>query len=143
LNVDQTGTYYNAGYGTSVLCSMQSASPSCKCVVEDAFRSIDPSLSLQTRPRTIYSPLGTRYLPPTSGFTYTNNSHLLDLDFCWVDLRARAKALGKKNTTAFLTLVPIAMMAELVVENGTAVGFGWNTIVDDVGVQRSGSAEET
>jgi hypothetical protein len=51
--------------------------------------------------------------------------------------------LGKKNTTAFLTLVPIAMMAELVVENGTAVGFGWNTIVDDVGVQRSGSAEET
>ena len=51
--------------------------------------------------------------------------------------------MGKKNTTAFLTLIPLAMMAELVVENGTAVGFGWNTIVDDVGVQRSGSAEET
>jgi hypothetical protein len=33
-------------------------------------------------------------------------------------------------------------MAELVVENWTAVGFGWDNIVDDVDVQRSGSAEE-
>jgi hypothetical protein len=37
-------TYNDAGFGTGVLCSVHSTS-SCKSVL-DAFRSIDPSLSL-------------------------------------------------------------------------------------------------
>src|SRR6266852_7126639 len=40
--IDLTGTYYNAGYGAAVLCSVHSHSPSCENVL-DAFRSIDPS----------------------------------------------------------------------------------------------------
>jgi hypothetical protein len=50
--------------------------------------------------------------------------------------------LGGKKARAFSTLVPITM-AELVLENGTVVGFGWDNIIDDVGVPRSGSLEAT
>jgi hypothetical protein len=42
--VDLTGTYYNAGYGTVVLCNVHSSSPSCGSVL-DTFRATDPSLS--------------------------------------------------------------------------------------------------
>ena len=104
-NVDLTGTYYNAGYRTGVLCSMQSASPSCKCVVEDAFRSSDPSLSLSKLDleRSIRL-LGPAIYHPHPG-SLTQTTALLD--FCWVDLRTRAKTLGGKKHGHFRHRFPL------------------------------------
>jgi hypothetical protein len=132
--VDLTGTYYNAGYGTGVLCSVHSTSPSCKSVL-DAFHSIDPSVS----PKSTSADLFASWVTPFSThirFTYTNNS-----DYLISAGSIYPQGYGK-NTTAFSTLVPVAT-AEFVVKNGKAVGFGWNNIIDDGGVKRSGSVEET
>jgi hypothetical protein len=135
--VDLTGTYYNAGYGTGVLCSVHSTSPSCKSVL-DAFRSIDPSLSPKSASTDLFASWVTLFSTHIR-FTYTttNNSryYLISAGSIY------PQGYGK-NTTAFSTLVPVAT-AEFVVENGKAVGFGWNNIVDGVGVPRPGSVEET
>ena len=105
-NVGLTGTYYNAGYGTGVLCNMQSASPSCKCVVEDAFRSIDPSLSPNSSSNDLLTIrlLGPAIYHPHPG-SFTQTTALLD--FCWVDLRARAKTLGENKHGHFRHWFPL------------------------------------
>jgi hypothetical protein len=113
-----------------VCCAACKARPLCKNVL-DAFRSIDPSLSLNSASNDLFA-LGPYYLAPHIRFTLQIS--------CWVGLLVR-KALGK-NTTAFSMLDPIAT-AEFVVRKGTAVGFVLNNVIDDVGVQRSGSVGKT
>ncbi|KAI0269029.1 hypothetical protein BGY98DRAFT_1016359 [Russula aff. rugulosa BPL654] len=72
---DLTGTYYNAGYGTGVLCSVQSTSPSCKSVL-DAFRSIDPSLSPNSTSTDLFASWVTLFSTHIRlTYTTTNNSH--------------------------------------------------------------------
>jgi hypothetical protein len=129
-HIDLTGTYYNAGYGTGVLCSVHSTSPSCESVL-DAFRSIDPSLSTSTDLFASWETLLSTHLR----FTYTNDSKYL------ISAGAIYPQGYGKNTTAFSTLRPIAT-AEFVVENEKVVGFGWDNIGDDGDVKQSGSAVE-
>ncbi len=133
-DVDLTGTYYNAGYGTGVLCNVHSTSPSCKCVL-DAFRSIDPSLSPKSTSIDLFASWVT-LVSTHIRFTYINNGHYS------ISAGSIYPQGYGKNTTAFSTLAPIAT-AEFVVKYGKAVGFGWNNIIDDGGVKRSGSVEET
>ena len=135
--VDLTGTYYNAGYGTGVLCSVHSTSPSCKSVL-DAFRSIDPSSLSPTSTSTDLFASWVTLISTHIRFTYTNSSRYL------ISAGSIYPQGYGKNTTAFSTLVPIAT-AEFVVENGKVVGFGWDNIIDEGhgGVRRSGSVEET
>jgi hypothetical protein len=130
--VDLTGTYYNAGYGTGVLCSVHSTSPSCKSVL-DAFRSIDPSHLSPTSTSTDLFASWVTLFSTHIRFTYTNNSQYL------ISAGSIYPQGYGKNTTAFSTLIPIAK-AEFEVKNGKVVGFG---IIDDTGVKRSGSVEET
>jgi len=134
-DVDLTGTYYNAGYGTGVLCSVHSTSPSCKGVL-DAFRSIDPSSLSPTSTSTDLFASWITLISTHIRFTYTNSSQYL------ISAGSIYPQGYGKNTTAFSTLVPIAT-AEFVVKNGTVVGFGWDNIIDGGGVKRSGSVEET
>jgi len=130
-HVDLTGAYYNAGYGTGVLCSVRSSSPSCESVL-DAFRSIDPSLSTSTDLFASWVTLLSTHLR----LTYTSDSKYL------ISTGSIYPQGYGKNTTAFSTLGPIAT-AEFVVENEKVVGFGWNNIGDDGDVKQSGSVEET
>ena len=132
-DVDLTGTYYDAGYGTVVLCGVHSTSPSCKCVLE-AFHSIDPSLSPKSTSTDLFASWAT-LLSTHIRLTYTNNGYYL------ISAGSIYPQGYGKNTTAFSTLDPVAK-AEFVVKNGKAVGFGLNGI-DDGGVKRSGSVEET
>ncbi len=128
--VDLTGTYYNAGYGTGVLCSVHSYSPSCGSVL-DAFRSIDPSLSTSTD-------LFASWVTPLSShvrFTYTNDSQYL------ISIGSIYPQGYGKNSTPFSTLAPVAIV-KFVVEYEKVVGFGWYTIGDDL-VNRAGSVQET
>ncbi len=129
--VDLTGTYYNAGYGTGVLCSVHSYSPSCGSVL-DAFRSIDPSLSTSTD-------LFASWVTPLSShvrFTYTNDSQYL------ISIGSIYPQGYGKNSTPFSTLAPVAI-AEFVVEYEKVIGFGWNTIGNDDGVvKQAGSVQE-
>jgi hypothetical protein len=134
-DADLTGTYYNAGYGTGMLCSAHSTSPSCKSVL-DAFRSIDPSsLSPKSTSTDLFASWVTLFSTHIR-FTHTNDSNYL------ISAGSIYPQGYGKNTTAFSTLVPVAT-AEFVVQNGKAVGLGWNNIIDDGGVKRSGSVEET
>lgn len=134
-DVDLTGTYYNAGYGTGVLCSVHSTSPSCKSVL-DAFRSIDPSsLSPTSTSTDLFASWVTQFSSHIR-FTHTNSSQYL------ISAGSIYPQGYGKNTTAFSTLVPVAT-AEFVVENGKVIGLGWDNIIDDGGVKRSGSVEET
>jgi hypothetical protein len=136
-DVDLTGTYYNAGYGTGVLCSVHSTSPSCKSVL-DAFRSFDPSsLSPKSTSTDLFASWVTQFSTHIR-FACTNSSNYL------ISAGTIYPQGYGKNTTAFSTLVPIAT-AEFVVKNGKVVGFGWNNIIDEAsgGVKRSGSVEET
>jgi hypothetical protein len=130
-HVELTGTYYNAGYGTGVLCSVHSSSPSCESVL-DAFRSIDPSLSSSTDLFASWVTLLSTHLR----FTYANDSKYL------VSAGSVYPQGYGKNTTPFSTLAPIAT-AEFMVENEKVVGFGWNITGDDGDVKQSGSVEET
>jgi hypothetical protein len=139
-DIDLTGTYYNAGYGTGVLCNVRSTSPSCKSVL-DAFRSIAPSsLSPNSSSTDLFASWVTQFSTHIR-FTRTNSNsssssqHLISIGSIY------PQGYGK-NTTAFSTLVPVAT-AEFVVENRKVVGFGWNNIIDNGGVQRPGSVEET
>ena len=133
-NADLTGTYCNAGYGTGVLCSVHSSSPSCKSVL-DAFRSIDPSLLTSTDLFASWITLASTYIR----FTYTNDGKYL------ISAGSIYPQGYGKNTTSFSTLIPIAI-AEFVVEYGKVVGFGWDNIGDDDDdddVKPAGSVEET
>jgi hypothetical protein len=132
-HVDLTGTYYNAGYGTGVFCSVHSSSPSCESVL-DAFRSIDPSLSPNSTSPDLFASWVT-LLSTHVRFTYTNDSQYL------ISIGSIYPQGYGKNSTPFSTLDPAAM-AEFVVENEKVVGFGWNNIGDDGDVKQSGSVEE-
>jgi hypothetical protein len=89
-HVDLTRTYYNAGYGTGVLCSVHSSSPSCQSVL-DAFCSIDPSLSPNSNSIDLFASRVT-LLSTHVRFTYSNNSQYR------IDLPAR---LWKKFRAVF------------------------------------------
>ena len=132
--VDLTGTYYNAGYGTGVLCGVHSSSPSCQGVL-DGFRSIDPSLSPNSTSTDLFASWVTA-LSTHIRFTYTNDSQYS------ISAGSIYPQGYGKNSTPFSTLAPAAT-AEFVVENEKVVGFGLNIIGDDDGVQRAGSVEET
>ena len=135
-HVELTGTYYNEGYGTGVLCSVHSSSPSCESVL-DAFRSIDPSLSPNTTSTDLFASWITLFSTHVR-FIYTNNSQYL------ISIGSIYPQGYGKNCTPFSTLAPGAM-AKLVVEDNKVVGFGWNDIGDDGDdvVKRKGSVEET
>jgi hypothetical protein len=130
--VDLTGTYYNAGYRTGVLCSVHSSSPSCGSVL-DAFRSIDPTLSSNSND--LFASWDT-LLSTHVRFVYANaTQYVIYLGSIY------AQGYGE-NTTPFSTLEPDGVRADFVVENGTVVGFGWSDVSDGV-VKRAGSVEET
>ncbi len=133
LEVNLTGTYYNAGYGAGELCSVHSSSPSCESVL-DAFRSIDPSLSPNSTSTDLFASWVTIFSTHMR-FTYTNDSQYS------ISIGSIYPHGYGKNSTAFSTLVPFAK-AEFVVENEKVVGFGLNIIGDD-GDAQSGSVEET
>ena len=127
-----TGTYYNAGYGTRVLCSVRSTSSPCKKVLA-AFYAIDPSLSPNSTSADLFASWVT-LLSTHVRFTYTNASqYLLSIGSIYPE------GYGK-NTTPFSTLAPAATV-EFVVEEEKVVGFGWYGIGDHV--KRAGSVEET
>jgi hypothetical protein len=122
-DVDLTGIYYNPGYGTAVLCSAQSSSPSCRSVLA-TFRAIDPSLAPNSTSTDLFA--SWNMLSSTHiRFTYTNASQYL------INIGSIYPEGYGKNTTAFSTLGPAAT-AEFVVENGGVVGFGWDDISDNV-----------
>jgi hypothetical protein len=130
-DVDLTGTYYNTGYGTGVLCSVQSSSPSCKSVL-DAFHSIDPSLSNSTDLFASWVTLLSTHLR----FTYAGDGQYV------ISIGSIYQQGYGKNTTPFSTLGPVAT-AEFVVEYGKVVGFGWNNLGDDDEDVKQGSVEKT
>ena len=136
--VDRTGTYYNAGYGAGMLCSVHSSSPSCQNVLY-AFRSIDPSLSPNSTSPDLFASWITVFSTHIR-FTYANDSQYS------VTVGSIYPQGYGKNSSPFPTLAPFAK-AEFVMENEKVVGFGWNNINDDGDVQteRAGSAcmEET
>jgi hypothetical protein len=136
-HVDLTGTYCNAGYGSPVLCSVHSSSPSCKSVL-DAFRSIDPSLSPNSTSIDLFASWA-MLLSTHVRFIYTNDSNYL------VSIGSIYPHGYGKNSTPFSTLAP-SVMAEFVVENDQVVGFGLNGVGDDDNnddVKRAGSVQET
>ena len=133
-DVDLTGTYYNAGYGTGVLCSVHSSSPACKSVL-DAFHSIDLSLSPNSTSTDLFASWATLFS------THIRFAHTNDCQYLIYAGSIYPQGYGE-NTTAFSTLVPIAT-AKFVVENEKVVGFGWDNIGDDGDVKQSGSIEET
>ena len=135
-HVDLTGTYYNAGYGTGVLCSVHSSSPSCESVL-GAFRSIDPSLSTNSTSTDLFASWFT-LLSTHVRFTYTNDSQFL------ISIGSIYPQGYGKNSTPFSTLAPAAI-AKFEVENKKVVGFGWYDIDDDDddNMKREGSVEET
>ena len=127
-----TGTYYNPGYGTGVLCSVRSTSSPCKSVLA-AFYAIDPSLSANSTSADLFASWIT-VLSTHVRFTYTNaGQYLLSIGSIYPE------GYGK-NTTPFSTLAPAATV-EFVVEEEKVVGFGWYGIGDHV--KRAGSVEET
>jgi hypothetical protein len=129
-SLDLAGTYYNAGYGTAVLCSVRSSSASCQNVLGD-FRSVDESLLSPNSPDLFVSWDAVWYTHIR--FTHTNSTRfLLSTGTIYPE------GYGK-NSTPFSTLVPAAMV-EFVVEDGRVVGFGIGGTSD---VTRAGSVEET
>jgi hypothetical protein len=126
------GTYYDAGYGSVLLCSVLSSSPSCQGVLAD-FHSVDKSLS----------PNSTDLFIPWDGvwerhirFIRTNGSQ-----FSYSISVGTIYPQGYgKNSTPFstVTLAP-STAAEFVVENNTVIGFGVSGIDE---VERVGTVEE-
>jgi hypothetical protein len=127
-SLDIAGTYFNAGYGTAVLCSVHSTCSSCQNVLDD-FRAIDKSLSSNT------TDLFASWISTFSSharFTQSNDTqYTLSVGTIY------PKGYGK-NSTPFSTLAPVGP-ATFVVENGYVVGFG---ISEMIGVERPGPVEE-
>ncbi len=129
--LDLAGTYYSTGYGTFVLCSVRSSSPSCQSVLDD-FRAVNKSISATSTD--LFSFINT-VNSKHAQLTYANaNKYLLSLGTIYPE------GYGK-NTTPFSTLAP-ATIAQFAVENGKVVGFGFN--VSDVSEFTHGeTVEET
>jgi hypothetical protein len=127
---DLAGTYHSTGYGTVVLCSVESSSPSCQSVLDD-FHAVNESISLNSTD--LFASFNTLW-SKHAHFTYTNASkYLISLGTIYPE------GYGK-NSTPFSTLAPLTI-AQFVVENGNAVGFGFNDSVSDL--THGGSVEET
>jgi hypothetical protein len=128
---DVAGTYHNTGYGTIVLCSVHSTSPSCQSVLDD-FRAVNKSISLNSTD--LFASFDT-VLSTHVHFAHTNASeYLISLGTIYPD------GYGK-NSTPFSTLAP-ATTAQFMVENGKIVGFGFNDS-DASDLTHGGSVEET
>ncbi|KAI0296716.1 beta-lactamase/transpeptidase-like protein [Russula brevipes] len=110
--LDLAGTYFNAGYGTAVLCSMRSSTPSCQNVLRD-FESIDKSLSPNSPDLFVSwnSPVLSHFR-----FTHTNGTQYV------MSVGTIYPGGYGKNSTPFSTLAPVAS-ATFVVESEKVVGF--------------------
>jgi hypothetical protein len=129
--LDLAGTYHSTGYGTIVLCSVDSSSPSCRSVLED-FRAVNESISPNSTD--LFASFNTVWTKHAH-FTHTNASkYLISLGTIYPE------GYGK-NSTPFSTLDP-ATTAQFVVENGKIVGFGFNDS-DTSDLTHGGSVEET
>jgi hypothetical protein len=114
---DPAGTYWSAGYGTLVLCSVCSSSPACKGVQNDV-RAINGSLSPYSSDSDLFTYWGAVW-DKHGYFGYTNgSSYLLLIGTIY------SQGYGK-NSTPFHTLGEFAT-AKFEVENGKVVGFGFN-----------------
>jgi hypothetical protein len=126
--LDLAGTYYNAGYGTWVLCSVHSTSSSCQSLLDD-FRSVDNSISPNS------SDLFVSWETVISSqlrFTYTNDSQ-----FTLSGGTIYPEGYGK-DSTPFAQFIPMGQ-ATFVVEDATIAGFGISGIS---GVERKGPVEK-
>jgi hypothetical protein len=126
------GTYYDAGYGSILLCSVLSSSPPCQSVLAD-FHSVDNSLS----------PNSTDLFAPWNGVTnkHIRFTHTNDSQYSYSISVGTIYPQGYgKNSTPFstVTLAP-STAAEFVVENNTVIGFGVSGIDE---VERVGTVEE-
>ena len=128
---DLAGTYHSTGYGTIVLCSVYSSSPSCQSVLDD-FRAVNNSTSPNS----------------TDLFASFNTLYSKHLQFTHINASEYVISLGTiypegfgKNSTPFSTLAP-ATIGQFAVENGNVVGFGFNDSVTS-DLTHIGSAEET
>ncbi len=129
--LDPAGTYYSTGYGTLILCSVHSSSPSCQGVLDD-FRAVNKSISPNSTD--LFASFNMVWSKHAQ-FTHTNASkYLIFLGTIYPE------GYGK-NSTPFSTLAPTTI-AQFVVENGKTVGFGFNdSPVSDS--THGGSVEET
>ena len=126
--VDVEGTYYNAGYGSSVLCSVQSSSSSCQSVLND-FRSVDKSIS----------PNSTDLFVSWNG-VFATHIRFSPANGSWYLISVGTiypEGYGK-NSTPFSTVAPAAT-AEFVVVDETIVGFG---VFNVSGVEHKGPVEK-
>ena len=131
-NLDLAGTYYSTGYGTVVLCSVHSTSPSCQSVLDD-FGAVNKS-TISPNSNDLFASFDTVRSKHVL-FTYTNTSkYLISIGTIYPE------GYGK-NSTPFSTLVP-ATLAQFVVENGEIVGFGFNDS-DTSDLTHGGTVEET
>ena len=130
-SLDLAGTYYSTGYGTLVLCSVNSSTPSCRSVLDD-FRAVNQSIlpnstDLFTSFNTVWS--------KHAHFTHTYaRDYLISLGTIYPE------GYGK-NPMPFSTLAP-ATTVQFVVENNKIVGFGLNDS-DTSDLTHGGSVEET
>lgn len=130
---DPAGTYWSAGYGTLVLCSVHSSSPACNRVQNDV-RAINGSLWPNSPDLfTYWDAVWDRH----GYFAYTNgSSYSLQIG------TIHPQGYGK-NSTPFATLGTYAT-AKFVVEDGVVVGFGFNdTDIWSFPVPLGGSVKET
>jgi len=127
-SLDIAGTYFNAGYGTTVLCSVHSSSSSCQNVLDD-FRSIDKSLSSNS------TDLFISWISMFS--SHVRFTHSTDTQYIISAGTIYPEGYGK-NSTPFSTL-ELAGLATFVVEKESVVGFGVSGIS---GVERPGPVEE-
>jgi len=128
---DLAGTYYSTGYGTVVLCSVNSSSPSCQSVLDD-FRAVDKSISPNSTD--LFASFNTVW-SKHAHLTHANASkYLISLGTIYPE------GYGT-NSTPFSTLAP-ATTAQFVLENGNIAGFGFNDS-DTSDLTQGGSVEET
>jgi hypothetical protein len=129
--LDLAGTYRSTGYGTLVLCSVLSSSPSCQSVLDD-FRAVNKSIpSNSTDLFASFITVWSKH----AHLTYTNDTkYLISLGTIYPE------GYGK-NSTPFSTLAP-ETIAQFVADNGKIVGFGFNDS-DISDLTHGGLVEET
>ena len=130
---DPAGTYWSAGYGTLVLCSVHSTSPACEGVQNDV-RASNGSLSPNSPDLfTYWGAVWDKH----GYFAYTNGS-----SYSLLIGTIYPQGYGK-NSTPFDTLGSYAT-AKFEVENGEVVGFGFNdTEIWGLPITPGGSVKET
>lgn len=131
-NLDPTGPYYSTGYGTVVLCSVNSSSPSCQSVLDD-FRAINKSISSDSID--LFASFNTVWSKHALLTHINGNEYLISLGTIYPE------GYGK-NSTPFSTLAPVTTAQFVVDENWEVVGFGFNDS-DTSDLTHGGSVEET